>query len=105
MGLETELGIFAKILIEGNVLDWPQMLAKLTINPARLLKLDRGTLAPGAIADITLIDPKHAWKVDAEKFYSLSRNTPFNGWELPARAMHTIVEGRVVWSLKNGFGE
>ncbi len=53
------------------------MLAKLTINPARLLKLDRGTLAPGAAADITLIDPKHAWKVDPEKFYSLSRNTPF----------------------------
>jgi dihydroorotase len=104
VGLETELGIFAKVLIEGRVLDWPQMLAKLTINPARLLKLDRGTLAPGAIGDITLIDPRQAWKVDAEKFYSLSRNTPFNGWELPARATHTIVEGNMVWSLKSGFG-
>jgi dihydroorotase len=105
VGLETELGIFAKILIEGRVLDWPQMLAKMTINPARLLKLDRGTLAPGAIGDITLIDPKHAWKVDAEKFYSLSRNTPFNGWDLPARATHTIVDGGVVWSLAEGFAE
>ncbi len=103
VGLETELGIFAKILIEGRVLDWSQMLAKLTINPARLLKLDRGTLAPGAPADITLIDPKSAWKVDADKFYSLSRNTPFNGWELPARATHTIVGGHVVWSLAKGF--
>ena len=54
--------------------------------PPRLLKLDRGTLAPGAIGDVALIDPKHAWKVDAEKFHSLSRNTPFNGWQLPARA-------------------
>jgi dihydroorotase len=104
VGLETELGIFAKILIEGKVLDWPQMLAKLTINPARLLKLDRGTLAPGAIADITLIDPQLNWKVDADKFYSLSRNTPFNGWELPARATHTIVDGNVVWCAKNQFG-
>ena len=104
VGLETELGIFAKILIEGGVLTWPQMLEKLTINPARLLKLDRGTLAPGAIADITLIDPQQAWKVDADQFYTLSRNTPFNGWELPARATHTIVDGRVVWSLKNQFG-
>jgi dihydroorotase len=103
VGLETELGIFARVLIEGHVLDWPQMLGKLTINPARLLKIDRGTLAPGAKADITLIDPKHAWKVNKEKFYSLSRNTPFDGWELPARATHTIVNGRVVWSLKNGF--
>jgi dihydroorotase len=103
VGLETELGIFAKVLIEARVLDWPQMLAKLTINPARLLKLDRGTLAPGAIADITLIDPRHAWKVDAEKFHSLSRNTPFHGWELPARATHTIVDGRMVWSLKESL--
>jgi dihydroorotase len=105
VGLETELGIFAKVLIEPGVLDWPQMLAKLTINPATLLKLDRGTLAPGAAADITLIDPAHAWKVDAEKFHSLSRNTPFHGWELPARATHTIVGGRVEWSLKAGFAQ
>ncbi len=48
VGLETELGVFAKVLIEARVLDWPQMLAKLTINPARLMNLDRGTLAPGA---------------------------------------------------------
>jgi len=104
VGLETELGVFAKVLIETRVLDWPQMLAKLTINPARLVKLDHGTLAPGATGDVTIIDPKHAWKVDASKFYSLSRNTPFDGWELPARATHTIVGGRVVWSLKSGFG-
>ena len=104
VGLETELGIFAQVLIETRVLDWPQMLAKLTINPARLLKLDHGTLASGAAGDVTLIDPKHAWKVDAQTFYSLSRNTPFDGWELPARATHTIVGGRVVWSLKSGFG-
>jgi dihydroorotase len=103
VGLETELGIFAKILIEGKILDWPQMLAKLTINPARLLKLDRGTLAPGAVADITLIDPKRAWKVDAAQFHSLSRNTPFHGWDLPARATHTIVDGRLVWSLEKQF--
>jgi dihydroorotase len=103
VGLETELGIFAKVLIGGRVLDWPQMLAKLTINPARLLKLDRGTLAPGAIADLTLIDPRRPWKVDAAQFHSLSRNTPFQGWELPARATHTIVDGRIVWSLRHGF--
>ncbi|MCE0482719.1 MAG: dihydroorotase [Methylacidiphilales bacterium] len=105
VGLETELGIFAKVLIESEVLDWPRMLKKLTVNPARLLKLDRGTLAPGAPGDITLIDPKGAWKVDAGKFYSLSRNTPFDGWELPARATHTIVDGHVVWSLANQFGK
>ncbi len=103
VGLETELGIFTKILIEGRVLDWPQMLAKLTVNPARLLGLDRGTLASGAPGDVTLIAPKMPWKVDAAQFYSLSRNTPFHGWELPARATHTIVNGHAAWSLEKGF--
>ncbi len=103
IGLETELGLFIKLLIEPGILTWPQMLAKLTLNPARLLKLDRGTLAPGAIADITLIDPKSPWKVDAEKSHSRSRNTPFHGWDLPARATHTILAGRPVWTLADGF--
>jgi dihydroorotase len=101
VGLETELGLFIKLLIETQALDWPRMLAKLTINPARLLSLDRGTLAPGAIADITLIAPQHPWRVEAAKFESLSCNTPFDGWELPGRATHTIVDGNVVWSLEN----
>ena len=99
VGLETELGLFQKLLVEAGVLDWPEMLAKLTINPARLLGLDRGTLAPGAPGDVTIIDPAHAWTVDSAKFESLSRNTPFDGWELPGRATHTIVGGTVVWSL------
>jgi dihydroorotase len=103
VGLETELGLFIKLLIEEGVLEWPQMLAKLTINPARLLGLDRGTLTPGAPGDVTLIDPNAAWTVDADRFYSQSRNTPFHGWELPGRATHTIVEGNVVWSLETGF--
>ena len=103
VGLETELGLFIKLLIEPGVLDWPQMLAKLTVNPAQLLGLDRGTLAPGGTADITLIDPARAWTVDAGKFHSLSRNTPFDGWDLPGRATHTVVSGRLAWSLEGGF--
>ena len=99
VGLETELGLFQKLLIETGVLDWPAMLAKLTINPARLLRLDRGTLAPGAPGDVTIIDPTHPWTVDSNLFESHSRNTPFDGWELPGRASHTIVNGTLVWHL------
>jgi dihydroorotase len=104
VGLETELGLFARLLVESGVLDWAALLAKLTINPARLLGLDRGTLAPGAIGDVTLIDPHLAWTVDSSRFHSLSRNTPFDGWELPGRAVSTIVNGTVVWNLAAGFG-
>jgi dihydroorotase len=103
VGLETELGLFIKLLIVARVLDWPQMLAKLTINPARLLGLDRGTLAPGAPADVTLIAETRPWTVDSSLFHSRSRNTPFHGWELPGRATHTVVDGRLVWSLEKGF--
>jgi dihydroorotase len=103
VGLETELGVFAKVLIGPGVLTWPQMLAKLTINPARLLKIERGTLAAGAIGDVTLIDPSLGWTVDASRFHSLSRNTPFDGWKLPARATHTIVAGKVIWSVEKQF--
>jgi dihydroorotase len=104
VGLETELGLFMKLLIEGGVLDWPTMLAKLTINPARLLGLDRGTLAPGAPGDVTIIDPKAPWTVDSSRFHSLSRNTPFDGWELPGRAVSTVVNGSVAWKSDTGFG-
>ena len=89
-----------KLLIESGVLDWPAMLAKLTINPARLLGLDRGTLAPGAPGDVTIIDPDSTWTVDSSRFDSLSRNTPFDGWELPGRATSTIVSGALVWSSR-----
>ncbi len=97
LGLETELAIFIKTLIEPQVLDWSDMLAKLTINPARLLHLDKGTLTPGKDADVTVINPSLEWTVDKNQFQSLSRNTPFHGWELRGRATHTIVGGRIVY--------
>ena len=70
-----------------------------TIEPARLLKLDAGTLSPGAPADITLIDPESKWTVDVNQFQSASRNSPFNGWKLKGRAVRTIVRGKTVWEL------
>ena len=71
----------------------------LTINPARLLKLERGTLSVGAAADVTLLDPGLEWTVEPETFASRSRNTPFSGWRLKGRAVRTIVGGRTVWTL------
>lgn len=98
LGLETELAIFIKTLIEPKVLDWPTMLAKLTINPAQLLHLDKGTLSVGKDADVTIINPSLEWTVDKHQFQSLSRNTPYHGWQLKGRATHTIVGGRVVYA-------
>jgi dihydroorotase len=95
VGLETCLGLVVTQLIEPGHLDWSEALAKMTINPARILGIDKGTLRLGADADITIIDPTVRWKVDPRAFRSKSTNTPFDGWELTGRADTVIVSGRI----------
>jgi len=100
VGLETAVGVFCEVLLHRRqVIELPRLVAMLTSNPAKLLKLDRGTLAPGAPGDVTLLDPQREWTVDREVFASKGRNTPFHGWKLRGRAVRTIVGGRAVWEL------
>lgn len=98
VGLETLLPLCIRALIEPGRLDWPTLLAKLTIGPAELLRLEAGTLQPGRPADVTVIDPAVEWTISAAEFRSLSRNTPFDGWRVRGRARHTIVGGELRWS-------
>jgi dihydroorotase len=93
--LETTLALTITRLIEPGHLDWLAALAKLTINPARVLGLKKGTLKVGADADVTIIDPAHQWTVDPDQFRSKSAATPLAGLELRGRATHTIVGGEV----------
>ncbi len=100
LGLETELGLFLDILVhKKKAISLARLVAMFTIEPARLLGLDRGTLSVGAPADITLLDPDREWTVDKEESFSRSRNTPFHGWQLKGRAVRTIVDGKTVWAL------
>jgi len=100
LGLETELSLFLDILFhKKQALNIVRLVEMLTVEPARLLKLDRGTLRIGAAADVTLIDPNLEWTVDKTKFASRSRNTPFDKWQLKGRAVRTIVAGKTVWKL------
>lgn len=100
VGLETELGLFLDLLVHKNrTIELPRLIEMYTLNPARLLQIDAGTLSVGRAADITLIDPELEWTVDASKFESMSRNTPFDGWRLKGRAVRTIVGGKTVWKL------
>lgn len=95
IGLETFLPTCIKGLIDTGRLTWPQMIAKMTINPARILGIDRGTLQPGRPADVTIIDPNAQWIIDPNRFYSKSRNCPFAGWTVRGRAYLVMVGGRV----------
>lgn len=99
VGLETALGLVVTRLIEPGHLDWPAALAKMTVHPARILDIPKGTLAVGADADVTVIDPHWRWTVDPAAFHSKSTNTPFAGWELKGRAVAVIVGGRVKYAL------
>ncbi|MBI3839723.1 MAG: amidohydrolase family protein, partial [Planctomycetia bacterium] len=99
VGLETALGLVITRLVEPGHLDWSKALQKMTINPARILGIDKGTLAIGADADITVIDPLVHWTVDPAKFRSKSANTPFTGWKLQGRADAVIVGGRIKYQV------
>ncbi|MDQ6861641.1 MAG: dihydroorotase [Verrucomicrobiota bacterium] len=100
IGLETELALFIDLLVhKTHTIGLPRLIEMYTAEPARLLKLEAGTLAIGAVADVTLINPELEWTVDANQFETMSCNTPFDGWTLKGRAVRTIVRGETVSAL------
>jgi len=96
IGLETSLPLSLGLVRDG-ILGISTMVEKMSLNPAKILGIDRGTLKPGAIADITLIDPDLEWVVDAEKLASKSKNSPWLGQTMQGKAVYTIVGGRIVF--------
>jgi dihydroorotase len=99
VGLETTLPLALRLVREKEI-ELVDAVARMTTGPARILGIARGTLAPGARANLTMIDPDWRWTVDAGAFLSKSRNTPFDGWEMTGRAVLTMVAGRVVYERR-----
>ncbi|MCD5401883.1 dihydroorotase, partial [candidate division NPL-UPA2 bacterium] len=95
IGLETALPLVLKLVEEGS-LTLGEALAKMSRNPAKILRLKKGTLTVGADADITIINLGKEVTVDADEFESRSKNSPFLGWKLKGAAAVTIVGGEVV---------
>jgi dihydroorotase len=93
-GFETSLGLSMRLVDEG-VLTYAGLVEKTAANPARIIGVDGGTLAPGAAADVVVVAIGEEYKVDAAKFLSKGKNTPFDGWILTARPVVTISLGRV----------
>ena len=96
-GLETEVALSLMQLVHAGHLSLPDMIAKYTMNPARLLNLPKGTLSPGADADVTVINPDEEWVFDAATSPSKSANSPFTGWTLKGKPSMTLVGGKIVW--------
>ncbi len=99
IGMETLLGVAATELVGKRGMSWRDLLARMTVNPARVVGIPKGTLAPGADADVVLIAPDQAWTIDRAAFRSRSRNCPFHGWRVTGRAVMTLVGGEVKWQL------
>ncbi|MDX2117971.1 MAG: dihydroorotase [Planctomycetota bacterium] len=100
IGLETALALYAEALVRTKLIDWPRLIALLTLEPAKLVNLDGagiGSLRVGGPADVTIIDPEAAWTIDMNAMHSRSRNTPFHARAARGRVRATIVGGRVAF--------
>jgi dihydroorotase len=93
-GLETAFSLSLD-LVHNNILTLPQLIEKMTVNPAKILQISKGSLLPGSDADITLIDLNREYTVDGNDFISLGKNTPFNGWTLKGAPVLTVSRGTI----------
>jgi dihydroorotase len=95
IGLETALPLSLMLYFEG-VLSLTDLIAKFTVNPARIFNLKKGSLLPGTDADVTIIDLENTWTVDVNRFKSKSRNSPFHGRNVRGEVVTTCVGGKMV---------
>jgi len=102
VGLETALAVVVTHLVVPGILDWPTLVDRMSVAPAKVFNLPGGSLRRGSVADITIFDPSARWTVDPDRFLSKGRNSPYRGKRLTGRATCTIVGGRVVFKADGG---
>jgi dihydroorotase len=98
VGVETMLPLSLTLYHE-KVLSLRDLLAKMTCNAAKIINFDGGVIKKGARADLVLIDLDHDWTIDSQKFYSKSKNSPFDGFKVKGRAIRTVVGGKTVYAV------
>jgi dihydroorotase len=96
IGLETALAVNVTWLVKAGILDLGTLVERMSCAPARIFKLPGGTLRKGGVADVTVFDPEAEWEVNANRFRTKGRNTPYQGMTLTGRVHYTLVDGRLV---------
>lgn len=102
VGLETAFPLYYGKVLK-NHWDLSKMVAAMTIKPAQIIGVNKGTLKKGSDADISIFDPREEWVVDKGQFRSKSTNSPFHGWKVTGKPIYTIVGGKIVYSAKGGY--
>ena len=97
IGLETALGVALEHLVHSGKIGLTRLIEMFTVNPARILSIQRGTLAAGAAADVTIFSTDRQWTYDVNKSLSKSRNSPFDGVSFRGGPVATVVSGKIVW--------
>ena len=97
LGLETAIGLALERLVHTGKISLSRMVELFTTGPARILKLSRGTLAPGAVADVTIFDSNLIWTYDVNQSFSRSKNSPFADHTFRGGPVATVVNGSIVW--------
>lgn len=97
IGMETSFAASYTALVKTGILTLPELVAKMSWNPAKILGIPAGTLQKGAPADLVLLDEKEKWVIDPNALHGKSRNTPFKGMELTGKVKYTICRGKIVY--------
>jgi dihydroorotase len=97
IGLETELAVSITNLVQPGILSWSELVKKLSWNPAKILGIEKGTLTPGAEADLIIVNPDAQWLVRKEDFISKSKNSAFAGATLKGIVVTTVLGGKIVY--------
>lgn len=99
-GIETSFALSYTALVRSGILTLPELMEKMSYNPAKILDLEGGEIKEGGVADFTIVDLEKAWKIDPEKFYSKGKNTPFIGREVYGEVRYTVVDGKIKYEEK-----
>ena len=97
--METTLGVLLTDLVKQGKLPLTRMIEALTITPANIVGIDRGSLKKGSTGNVSIIDLDREWTVDTKTFESKSINCPWNGRKLTGKAICTIVKGKIVYQI------
>ena len=98
-GLETSFALSYTYLVKSGILTLPQLMCKMSYNPAKVLGLEGGEIKVGGVADLAIVDIDASYEIDGEKFYSKGKNTPFNGYKVYGKVCYTIVDGKIKFDL------